>query len=169
SNAVAYPLVSPGERFPFLAPEAEGFVLGTPRDEGDLHAALLQGVALIERLALDYVGQLGATVEGPVTFTGGAVRSEYWCQLRADVLGRPARIPEHADAALGMAVLAAYGTTSDRSPAEVAESMVRIRRVVEPRPGMTERFKAPYNRLVDELEQRGWLPSEVAGHARKQG
>jgi sugar (pentulose or hexulose) kinase len=170
SSAVAYPLVSPGERFPFLAPRAESFVLGTPSDEGDRHAALLQGIALVERLALAYVQQLGASVEGPVTFTGGAARSGYWNQLRADVLGRPARIPEHADAALGMAVLAAYGTSrDDRSPADVAESMVRIRTVVEPRPGMNERFTAPYHRLVDELEQRGWLPAEAAAHARKNG
>ena len=169
SSVVAYPLVSTGERFPFLAPQAEGFLLGTPRDEGDRHAALLQGVAFVERLALAYVQQLGAAVEGPVTFTGGATRSAYWNQLRADVLGRPARIPEHADAALGMAVLAAYGTTHGRSTAEVAESMVRVRTVVEPRPGMTERFTAPFHRLVDELEQRGWLPAEAAVHARERG
>lgn len=169
SSAVAYPLVSPGERFPFLAPQAEGFMLGTPRGEGDRHAALLQGVALVERLALAYVRGLGAAVDGPVTFTGGAVRSDYWTRLRADVLGRPARIPEHADAALGMAVLAAYGTTPGRTPADVAESMVRIRTVVEPRPGMAERFAAPFRRLVDELENRGWLPSEAAAHAREHG
>ncbi|HEY8482763.1 MAG TPA: FGGY family carbohydrate kinase [Spirillospora sp.] len=169
SSAVAYPLVSPGERFPFLAPEAEGFMLGVPRDEGDRHAALLQGVALVERLALAYLRRLGAAVEGPVTFTGGAARSAYWCQLRADVLGRPARIPEHADAALGMAVLAACGTSPGRAPADVAESMVRVRTVVEPRPGMTARFGDAFRRLVDELERRGWLPSDVAAHAREHG
>jgi D-ribulokinase len=169
SSAVAYPLVSPGERFPFLAPEAEGFMLGTPAGEGDRHAALLQGIALIERLALAYVQQLGAPVEGPLTFTGGAVRSDYWSQLRADVLGRPARIPEHADAALGMAVLAAYSTSDGVPLAEVAESMVRIRTVVEPRPGGHERFAGHFTRLVDELERRGWLPAEVAAHARENG
>ncbi|WP_329521303.1 FGGY-family carbohydrate kinase [Spirillospora sp. NBC_01491] len=169
SGALAYPLVSRGERFPFLAPQAEGFVLGEPAGEGDRHAALLQGVALIERLALAYVRQLGADVEGPITFTGGAARSAYWCGLRADVLGRPARIPEHADAALGMAVLAAYGTTEGRSPADIAESMVRIRTVVEPRPGAAERFAEPFHRLLDELERRGWLPAEQAAYAREHG
>jgi sugar (pentulose or hexulose) kinase len=169
STAVAYPLVSRGERFPFLAPDAVGFMLGEPAGEADRHAALLQGVALVERLALSYVRALGAPVEGPVTFTGGAARSAYWCRLRADVLGRPARIPEHADAALGMAVLAAYGTTAPgpgRSLAGIAESMVRIRATVEPRPGAAERFDGPYRRLLDELERRGWLPAEVAAHAR---
>jgi sugar (pentulose or hexulose) kinase len=175
SSAVAYPLVSPGERFPFLAPRAEAFWLGTPADEGDRHAALLQGVALTERLALAYVRRLGAPVEGPLTFTGGAARSDYWCQLRADVLGRPARVPAHADATLGMAVLAAYGTQDggDRAGladlADLAASMVHIRRVVEPRPHVTERFAEPYHRLLDELTGRGWLPADVAAYAREQG
>lgn len=140
SSAVAYPLVSRGERFPFLAPDATGFMLGDPADEADRHAALLQGVALIERLALAYVALLGAPIDGPLTFTGGAARSAYWSRLRADVLGRPARIPEYADAALGMAVLGAYGTGgAGGSLADVAESMVRIRTVVEPRPGWIDR------------------------------
>ncbi|GAA4102511.1 FGGY-family carbohydrate kinase [Actinomadura miaoliensis] len=169
SSAVAYPLVSSGERFPFLAPDAVPFVLGTPADDADRHAALLQGVAFIERLALAYVRRLGAPVDGPLTFTGGAVRSAYWTQLRADVLGRPARVPEHADAALGMAILAAYGTTGAASLADVAEPMVRIRTVVEPRPGVRDRFTAPYHRLLDELERRGWLPADVASHAREEG
>jgi sugar (pentulose or hexulose) kinase len=169
SGALAYPLVSTGERFPFLAPEAEGFMLGTPSGEGDRHAALLQGIALAERLALAYVRQLGAAVEGPVTFTGGATRSAYWNRLRADVLGREARVPEHADAALGMAVLAAYGTAKDGSLAEIAESMVCVRTVVEPRPERMERFTEPFHRLLDELERRGWLPSETAAYAREHG
>jgi sugar (pentulose or hexulose) kinase len=172
SGGLAYPLVSRGERFPFLAPGAESFLLGAPVDEADRHAALLQGVALTERLALAYVRRLGAPVEGPLTFTGGAARSAYWCQLRADVLGRPARIPEHAGADLGMAVLAAYGTRGPgdtRSAADVAEAMVRVRTVLEPRPGGRDRFAEPYRRLLDELERRGWLPAEIADHAREHG
>ncbi|MBX6769972.1 MAG: carbohydrate kinase, partial [Actinomadura rubrobrunea] len=128
---------------------------------------LLQGVAFVERLALAYVRRLGAPGDGPLTFTGGAVRSGYWTQLRADVLGRPARVPEHADAALGMAILAAYGTTGAGSLADVAESMVRIRTVVEPRPGARDRFTESYHRLLDELERRGWLPADVASAARQ--
>ncbi|TWV35887.1 carbohydrate kinase, partial [Streptomyces misionensis] len=72
STAVAYPLVSPGERFPFHAPRATALLLGDPRSDADLWAALLQGVAFAERLCLDYLDHLGAPVDGPLTFTGGA-------------------------------------------------------------------------------------------------
>ena len=47
---LAYPLVSRGERFPFAAPDAEAFMLGTPAGDGEHAAALMQGVALVERL-----------------------------------------------------------------------------------------------------------------------
>lgn len=169
AGVVAYPLVARGERFPFLAPEAEGFVTGGgPDGEADHHhAALLQGVALVERLCLAYVRLLGAPVEGPVTFTGGATRSAYWNQLRADILGRPAAIPEHTDPALGMAVLAAHGVRGG-DPADRA-GMVRIRTTLEPRPDVHRRFAAPFVTLVDELERRGWLPHRTASYAKDHG
>ncbi|MEU0034931.1 FGGY-family carbohydrate kinase [Streptomyces sp. NPDC006333] len=165
ASVLAYPLVSPGERFPFLAPDAVPLVLGTPTSDADLWAALLQGVGLVERLCLDYLHHLGAPLEGPLTLTGGAARSPYWNQLRADILGRPARVPERTETALGMAVLAAYGTGGAATLAEAAAPMVRVRTVLTPRPARTARFADPYARLVDVLEERGWLPAPVAAHA----
>ncbi|MDG9716839.1 FGGY-family carbohydrate kinase [Streptomyces sp. DH24] len=169
SGALAYPLVSPGERFPFRAPDATPLLLGEPADDADLWAALLQGVGLAERLCLDYLHHLGAPLDGPLTFTGGAARSAYWNQLRADILGRPARVPQQTEPALGMAVLAAYGTAGDPAATlpGTADRMVRVRTLLQPRPGRTARFAEPYARLVDALETRGWLPSPVVAHARE--
>ncbi len=163
TGVLAYPLRSRGERFPFAAADASGFLLGEPADEGEHFAALLQGLAYIERLCLDYVTLLGARVEGELALTGGATRSRYLCQLRADVLGRPVRLLESAESALGMAILAA---SAGRSTAEVTREMVRTRDVIEPRADRVERFREPYARLLAELERRGWLDSEVADYAR---
>ncbi|MGW7052702.1 FGGY-family carbohydrate kinase [Streptomyces sp. NPDC054887] len=165
SVALAYPLVSRGERFPFRAPDATAFVCGAGTSEGDRWAALLQGVAYTERLCLDYLHHLGAPVDGPLTFTGGAARSAYWNRLRADILGRPAYIPEQTEPALGMAVLAAHGAGAAPDLAGAAHAMVRIREVVEPHPRRTAAFADPYARFVGELERRGWLPGPVAAHA----
>ncbi|WP_031476827.1 FGGY-family carbohydrate kinase [Streptomyces bicolor] len=165
SGAITYPLVSPGERFPFLAPDASAIVLGEPEADADLWAALLQGVAFTERLCLDYLHHLGAPLDGPLTFTGGAARSPYWNQLRADVLGRPARVPQQTEPALGMAALAAYGAGAAPGLPEAAEAMAHIATTIEPRPDRTTRFAEPYARLIDELATRGWLPPSVAAHA----
>ncbi|MDH6519042.1 sugar (pentulose or hexulose) kinase [Streptomyces sp. SAI-135] len=167
SGAVTYPLVSRGERFPFRAPDATALTLGTPADDADRWAGLLQGVAFAERLCLDYLHHLGAPLDGPLTFTGGAARSPYWNQLRADILGRPVRVPEQTEPALGMAALAAHGVTGESLP-DIAERMVRIRMLLEPRPARTALFAEPYIRLVDELTERGWLPAPVAAHAHSQ-
>ncbi|CAN5213880.1 FGGY-family carbohydrate kinase [soil metagenome] len=161
---VAYPLTGKGERFPFTAPDAEGFVLGQPADEVEDFAAVLQGVAYVERLCFDYLDLLGAPIDGDHSLTGGGARSRYWCQLRADVLGHPVTLPENAEAALGMAVLAA---SPGRAPADVAARMVRVREVLEPRPARTEGLLQLYVRLVEELRSRGWVDDHVAHHARR--
>lgn len=155
--AVTYPLVSRGERFPFVAPEAEGFTLGHPADDVERYVAILRGAAFVERLCFDYLDLLGAPVDGEVVLTGGATKSAYWTQLRADVLGRPVTLRENAEPALGMAVLAA-GDTGD--PAR----MIRTREVVDP---AGPRLDEAYLRFIAELEERGWLPGSAAGHARE--
>ncbi|WP_329237340.1 FGGY family carbohydrate kinase [Actinoallomurus sp. NBC_01490] len=162
ARALAYPLVSRGERFPFAAPDAEGFLLGSTGDEGDDYAALLQGIAYLERLCFDHLDLLGAPVDGDLTFTGGAARSAYWCRLRARVLGRPVILPADPEAALGAAVLAA---SPGRRVAEVAAAMVAVRETIDPGP-RDGRFDEGYLRFVAELERRGWLPEPTAEHAR---
>ncbi|MEV5750754.1 FGGY family carbohydrate kinase [Actinoallomurus sp. NPDC052308] len=162
SRALAYPLVSEGERFPFAAPDARGFLLGSTGDEADDYAAILQGVAYLERLCFDHLDLLGAPTGGDITFTGGAARSPYWCRLRADVLGRSVILPADPEAALGAAVLAA---SPGRRVAEVAAEMVAVRETIDPGP-RADRFDDGYLRLVGELERRGWLPAPTAAHAR---
>jgi len=163
TSVLAYPLVSRGERFPFAAADAEAFVLGRPANEAELFAALLLGVALVERLCLDYTDLLGLPTGGMVTLTGGGTSSRAWSQLRADVLGRAVRLVEQPHAAVGMAILAA---SAGRDPASTADAMVRTREVVRPRPERAGRLTEAYLRLVGELADRGWLGEPLAEHAR---
>jgi sugar (pentulose or hexulose) kinase len=166
TSVLAYPLVSPGERFPFVAPDARAFVIGEPSDEAELFAALLQGVAFVERLCFDYVDLLGAPTEGTLTLTGGATRSRDWCQLRADVLGRPVRLVEQSEPAFGMAVLAASQETEVGGLAMAASAMVRTGEVIQPRADRSAALIERYLRLVAALEERGWLGRQLAHHAR---
>lgn len=161
---ISYPLAGSGERFPFHAPEAEGFMLGTPADEIEHFAALLQGVALLERLCFDYLDLLGAPTSGELRLTGGGARNRAWCQLRADALGKSVAIPETAEAAAGMAILAA---SAGRPLAEAARRMVRVRETIAPRAKRTAQLREPFLRLVDELERRCWVSPDVARHAHR--
>jgi D-ribulokinase len=149
--AVVYPITGTGERFPFVAPRAERFQLGELPDDLHTYSAVLQGVAFIEKLAFEHLASLGAEPVRSVSLTGGAVRSGYWNQLRADVLGVPVALPASADPGYGMAVLAASAGTS---LADTAARMVRIDRVLEPRP--QDSLTTLYGEFVAELDRRGY-------------
>ncbi|MFF0339638.1 FGGY-family carbohydrate kinase [Kribbella sp. NPDC004875] len=149
-DAVTYPIAKTGERFPFVAPQAERFTLGSTPDDLHTYAAVLQGVAFIERLAFEHLETLGADPVRSVSLTGGATRSGYWNQLRADVLGVPVELPAVPDPAYGMAVLAASG---GHDLTGTARRMVRVDRVLEPGARPLDDL---YGEFVAELDRRGY-------------
>ena len=155
SRVLTYPLAATrGERFPFVAVDAEPFRLGTPRDDAETYASIVQGIAFVERLSFDHLARLGAVVDGRRVLTGGATRAPAWSQLRADVLRHPVQLTEQAEPAIGMAVLAASGEYGLRT---AASRMVRVSTVLEPRPHVSDRFDEPYGRFIDELRRRRWI------------
>ncbi|SDU57850.1 FGGY-family carbohydrate kinase [Jiangella alkaliphila] len=159
AGAVVYPLTARGERFPFVRPDATRFELGTTSSRAERYAAVVQGVAYVERLCFERLAELGADVGGEVSITGGATRSAYWNQLRADVLGRPLVLPSTPEPAFGMAVLASAGHRAGAAATvtQRAAAMVGRSAVVEPRADAHERLSAGYDRLVAELTRRGYL------------
>lgn len=156
SGTVCYPLRREGERFPFLHPQARGFLLESPADDADLHRARLEGVAFCERLALDRMAALGVPVTSPVLTAGGGARSRLWCGIRASVLGVPvARVPR-AGTALGAALLAAVGTVHpDLSTA--ANAMVPAPERIDPVAEEAEPLAENYRRFLAALHDRGWM------------
>jgi sugar (pentulose or hexulose) kinase len=172
---VAYPLTSRGERFPFVAPAAEGFALvgaqaPTPlsrltavRDDATAFAAVALGVASIERLCVDLLDLSGAPVDS-VAMTGGGARNLWWTQLRCDLLGVPVHLPERAESALGAAVLAAAGRGTG-GLAGAARRLVRRRAVLEPDAARGPQLLAAHVALVEALSSRGWLDERLTQHA----
>ncbi|MGW4309625.1 FGGY-family carbohydrate kinase [Streptomyces californicus] len=157
ASYVRYPLRRDGERFPFVSGPARGFRLGAPRDEADAHRAALEGVAFVERLALERIGRLGVAVRGPLHAAGGGSRSSVWTAIRATVLDRPVRVAERAETAFGAALLAATGTLHENlaaSAAAMAGGGALIEPVAAERPALDD----AYGRFTEELRTRGWLP-----------
>jgi sugar (pentulose or hexulose) kinase len=64
---LCYPLVGHGERFPFVAPQASGFLGDGPLtgDSATVFAAVCTGVAHVERLSFELLASAGADVGGP--------------------------------------------------------------------------------------------------------
>lgn len=160
-----YPLVGRGERFPFVAPDAVGFISDHADPDPAKFAALCQGIAFVERLSYDVLGSLGADVSGPVSFTGGPTRNEWWNQLRCDLLGRPVQVPRQPHPSTGMAMLAAAapGTLT-----QTVDSMVEIGQSYEPDGARAAELLEGYGELVTVLRDRGWLGEAAASYALAQ-
>ena len=156
AGCVTYPLTGTGERFPFVAPDATGFWLGSADGDDERYRATLEGVAFVERLGYDHLAGLGATAEPPLASAGGGTRSRVWTAIRATVLGREMAVPACPETAFGACVLAAAGTLHPDLTAAGA-AMVRTVASVEPVEHEGEALEESYHRLVGELRQRGWV------------
>src|SRR5690606_3222018 len=152
TGLLAWPLRQIGERFPFIAPQAEGFV---PVDVSPAHrfAACMEGVAFIERMAYELVAQLSGERVAAVYTAGGGSNSDTWLRIRANVLGCPIYKCRDANGAVGAAIGAASKTRFN-SMAEAAQSMTAIEREVLPEQVMVDRYEKDYGRFVAEMKKR---------------
>jgi xylulokinase len=80
-------------------------------DRGHLVRGLLEGLAYWLRENLEVAIQhAGLPPDGDIVAIGGATRSPFWTQLKADVCGRSFRVPQIEESvALGAALLAGIG------------------------------------------------------------
>ncbi|MFW6162855.1 MAG: FGGY-family carbohydrate kinase [Planctomycetota bacterium] len=152
NDLIVYPLARRGERFPFVDPEAEGFVHGRQRSKAKLYAAHLEGVGFVERWGLELMAELGAPVAGALCGSGGATASDVWLQLRADILDRAIQVAADAHSAKGAALLAAAGAFGSLSEAVVA--MVHFHKAVEPRVTLRDYLDAKYARFREFCAER---------------
>ncbi len=155
TSLVVYPLTRRGERFPFICPHAEGFMLGDSDDPQTLYTAHLEGVAYVERLAYQVLEEVGLEVGDTVYAAGGANRSVAWLQIRADVGGRRLAVPRASGAAMGAAILAA-GQVWFPGLSAAARALVHTERTFEPRAELRAAYDERYGRFLAALAERGY-------------
>lgn len=167
--AVVYPLASErGERFPFIAPDATlvlpDALSGNPVQT---YRSLSYGLAAVERLCFDYLRATGFPTSGQVSLTGGGIKSAYLNRLRATMLNRTLVVPEIAEPALGMALLA---STVERPLSDASHEMVRIAQRIDPDPALRAEADDYYAAFVDDLRAKEWLApvlvDQAQGHAK---
>jgi len=135
---------------PYWDPTASGIVVGWNGSHRRYHLyrALLEGIALEHRLAIEGIA---ATTGTPITdhvVLGGGSRSDLWCQILADVLAAPVHRARSADATnLGAAILAARGAGWFPTVEDAAAAMTGTAGTFRPEP----RAAAAYGRLYGEV------------------
>jgi len=152
-----------GERFPVLDPNVQGAFLGlTPETtQADLCRAMLEGVAFSIRQGMETIGETPAQI----SIIGGGGRVSAWCQILADVIGRPVAVYSHSDTlparAIAAAALIGEGVLPDYMHFVAALQRDQDTRVFAPNPtdhgfynGICPRYKILYEAL------RPWYAAE---------
>jgi xylulokinase len=124
-----------GERAPLWDIKSRGVFarLQVSTGPGELARAVMEGVAFSARLAFEAVERSSGVVADSLNIGGGGARSDVWCQIRADALGKPLRRAKVLDAGtLGAAVVAGVGSGAMSSLEEAIDRLVSFERTFEP-------------------------------------
>jgi len=136
---------------PYWDDDASGLVMGWRDLHGPAHLyrAILEGIAFEQRLQTEAVeAAIGEEIEAFVVMGGGAA-SDLWCQIVADVSGRPAhRAGSQEATSLGAAILAMWGTGMYPDLPTATHAMTTTGASFEPGP-----HRARYERLYSEVYQ----------------
>lgn len=155
-----------GERAPLWDTSIRGAFIGLDsRAKGpDFALAVLEGVALAARHAMEALVQAAGFTPDYLLYGGGGARSDLWSQIRADCLGIPLhRFSFHDVGCLGAAILAAVGVGAFKSIEEAVPAMTRVERVFEPDAAKRPRYEAmfeAYRRAIDVLRPIGVIETD---------
>lgn len=140
-----------GALTPYWDHEARGIMVGFQgvHRRAHIYRAVLEGVAFELRLSQDQVEQAtGDAVEEFVAMGGGS-QSPLWCQILADVLGRPVVLSrERETTCLGAGMLAAFGAGLFPSIRHAAESMSSTGLRYEPDFKAADAYEALYHQYA---------------------
>ena len=109
------------------------FGLSPQHGKAHLYRALLEGLAMEQRLSTAGAERaLGAPIER-FRAMGGGSRSPLWCQIMADVLRRPVEVTRETETScLGAGMLAAVGAGLHPTLADAASSMSAVGQTFRP-------------------------------------
>ena len=149
-----------GERAPLWDINSRAAFAGMNSSMGaaELSRGVLEGVAYSARLVIESLEASACLRPTQINHSGGGSSSDIWCQIRADILGRPLMRMKMRDAGvLGAALMAGTGIGIGvfGSLGEAAKQFVMTDRMFEPDRFETarhdegfERYKLLYSQLV---------------------
>ena len=127
-----------GERTPFWSSTPKGvfFGLSYQTKRADMVRAMMEGCAFAVYDNLHIAKENGVEVDEYLG-SGGATKSDIWCQIKADIYGKPFIVSKRADGGdgghgLGLFALTAYGVGLRDDIGEVIAESLPKRKVFEP-------------------------------------
>ena len=156
TSLIRYPLAREGERFPFRAPNARGFMIGEPASKFEAFAAGLEGLAMLETFAYQTLSEIGAQVGDHIFVTDGGARSQLWLQIRASMLKRTLIRPKISESAMGAAILAGAGAWYEKL-SDAVKNMVQEDIQVEPVTPWISTYEEKYLKFKDAILEKDFI------------
>ncbi|HEX6139134.1 MAG TPA: FGGY family carbohydrate kinase [Candidatus Limnocylindria bacterium] len=155
-----------GNRTPYVDAEARGMLWGMSlgHEPAHLYRAVIEAVCYGTENVFRTFRANGHTLTDVVA-CGGAVNSDLWMQIHADVSNLPITITEVPEAvSLGAAALASVAGGVHPTVADAARRMVRVVRRIEPDTKAHEAYRFYVERYVASYEAMQQLMHEVVEH-----
>jgi xylulokinase len=141
-----------GERAPLWDIAARASFAGIDASMGasELARSVLEGVAYSVRLLVGALEASSGVTATRLRHAGGGARSAVWCQIRADVLGRPIdRVGSLDSGVVGAAMLAGIAAGVFASIEDAAGRMSRLERTFEPNRTLKAHYDEGFGRYTD--------------------
>ncbi len=155
-----------GNRTPYVDAEARGMIWGLTLGHTPAHIyrALIESVCFGTENVLRTFARCGHRVTDMVA-CGGAVNSELWMQVHADVSNVPIAVTAVPEAVtLGSAILASVAAGLHPDVATAAHRMVSVARTVEPDLAAHDAYRFFFDKYVASYEAMRELMHEVVEH-----
>ncbi len=143
-----------GERVPYWDPSLRGAFIGLGRQHGaaDLVWAVMEGVAFLNRAVLERAESALGWQASCIRFGGGGAVNPAWCQIKADICGRPVETGASPEpGVLGAAAVAWTGLGRFASITCAQEQMVRVNCRFDPDPARAQ----VYTKLFEQFQRSG--------------
>lgn len=149
-----------GERAPLWDLKSRGVFarMDGATGAGELSRAVMEGVAFSARLAFEAVESSAGFVADHLNIGGGGARSDAWCQIRADALGKTLRRVRTLDAGtLGAAVIAGVGSGAVPSLETGVDRLVSFERAFEPNAGLRDYYETKFGKYQELYADLKWF------------
>jgi len=136
-----------GERAPIWDSKAKGAFIGLTKRHGEpsMVRAIMEGVGFSARHLLEHLEVAAGFRTDSLVISGGASRSDLWCQIKADIMNIGLHRAENTDTGtFGAALIAAAAVGVYSSLDEAVSHGVAIERVFEPQNDAVAHYERLY-------------------------